>query len=391
MKRFLALTFIFFVTGISNSQLIDSEDFMPDKLISENLNEVISMNSLKRSDLKISYRDVIIHLHHTWTISRESSDFKHDVIVMIEKDGIIGYGEGAPSIRFGETPETVKKGLDAIIKLTGLDPEKFKWTSEYIEKNVDGYYAAKTAFDMAMYDYAGKKYGIPLYKMLGLNPDDTPYTSFSIGIDNIDVIKQKTKEAEPYKILKVKLGTDFDYDIIKTIRSITDKPIRADANEGWTRDEALEKLNWLYTQNVEFVEQPIPAADIEGIRWLRENTEMPIFADEALKTPADMPAIASAYDGVVIKLVKAGGITPALQLIHTAKTLGLKIMIGCMVSTSVAVTAAAHLTPMLEYADLDGNLLVRDDPFDGVKVIDGKLVLPDGPGLGVIPNNLFKK
>ena len=389
MKKIFVLLCFFIVNSIYAQDYLTPEGekftIIPDKIY-----EVADMTKNSASDYKFSYKDVIIHLHHTWTISRESSDFKHDVIAIIEKDGIIGYGEGAPSSRFGETPETVKQGLDKIFKLKELEPEKFKWTWNYIEKNVKGFYAAKTAFDIAMYDYIGKKYGIPLYKMLGLNPEDTPLTSFSIGIDDIDVIKQKVIEAEPYKILKVKLGADNDYEIINTIRNVTDKTIRVDANEGWTQEEALEKIKWLETQNVEFCEQPIPSKDIEGIRWLRDKCDMPIFADEALTKPSDLYDIASAYDGVVIKLVKSGGITPALQLIHTAKSLGLKTMIGCMVATSVSITAAAHLTPMLDYADLDGNLLVNDDPFDGVKVVNGKLALPKSPGLGVFPNKLFK-
>jgi len=388
-KVFLYLVCFLLVSENIYSQ---SEDFYIKRIFPKKISEAVEMDVFKNSDLKIKYKDVTIHLKHTWTIARGSSNSKITGIVMIEKDGIIGYGEAAlsTSSRFGETPETVREGITKIAELPDLDPLKYRWTSAYIDKNIEGFYAAKTAFDIAMYDYFGKYYKVPLYKMLGLNSEDTPLTSFSIAIDELDVIRKKVVEAQPYKILKVKLGADNDYDIIKTIRNITDKPIRVDANEGWTREEALEKIKWLSTQNVQFVEQPIPADDIEGIKWLNERTDMPIFADEALKTPEDLPKIASVYDGIVIKLVKCGGITPAFQLIETARTFGLKVMIGCMVATSVSITAAAHLTPLLDYADLDGNLLIGDDPFDGVKVKNGKLVLPNKPGLGVTPNEKFK-
>jgi L-alanine-DL-glutamate epimerase-like enolase superfamily enzyme len=243
---------------------------------------------------------------------------------------------------------------------------------------------AKCALDIALMDWVGKKLNAPLFRLFGLDKSQTARTSFSIGIDTPEVIKQKIKEAEAYPLLKIKVGKDSDAEILDTVRSVTDKPLRVDANEGWkTKEVALEKIKWLETMGVELIEQPLPAAMTEEHRWLRERVNMPIIADEAVKSAADIPALAGAYDGINIKLMKAGGVQEALTMIQMARALGLKIMIGCMIESSVAITAAAHLSPLIDWADLDGNLLISNDPFKGVEVKEGKLVLNDKPGLGV--------
>jgi L-alanine-DL-glutamate epimerase-like enolase superfamily enzyme len=233
-------------------------------------------------------------------------------------------------------------------------------------------------------DWIGKSYSIPLYKFWGLDTSDAPVTSFSIGIDTTEIIKQKVREAKSYPILKIKVGTDHDREIINTVRTITDKPIRVDANEGWkSKETAIKNIEWLISQGVEFIEQPMPSAMLEETAWLRDRVNIPIIADEAVKSSADIPILATAYDGINIKLMKSGGLLEAFRMIQMAKALNLKIMLGCMIESSVAVTAAAHLAPFVDWADLDGNLLISNDPFSGVKVNEGKLIYNDNPGLGV--------
>jgi L-alanine-DL-glutamate epimerase-like enolase superfamily enzyme len=211
-------------------------------------------------------------------------------------------------------------------------------------------------------------------------------TTFSIGIDTPEITKQKTLEAADYPILKVKVGLATDEPTIEAVRSVTKKPLRVDANEGWTdKEEAVRKINWLETQGVEFIEQPMPASMIEETRWVRSRVHLPIIADEACERPADIVKVKDAYDGVNVKLDKCGGVLQAFRMIQMAKALGMRTMLGCMVSSSVSVTAAAHLSPLVDYADLDGNLLISNDPYRGVRVVKGKLTLPDKPGLGLTP------
>ncbi|MFN3134170.1 MAG: enolase C-terminal domain-like protein, partial [Candidatus Kryptonium sp.] len=207
---------------------------------------------------------------------------------------------------------------------------------------------------------------------------------FTIGIDEPTVIERKVKEAEEYPILKVKLGLENDEEIIKTIRKVTDKPIRVDANEGWkTKEVALEKIKWLQDEGVEFVEQPMPADDLDSVTWLRDKVDIPIIADENCIRLYDVPILGKAYDGINIKLMKCTGIREAIKMINTAKAMKMKVMLGCMIESSVGITAGAQISPLVDFADLDGNLLITNDPFEGVKVENGKLILPDEPGLGI--------
>ncbi len=326
-----------------------------------------------------------LNLAHTWTISRNSSNFKNNVFVRIERDGIVGYGEAAPNVRYGEDHVKTTQRINEAKKIFEQN-NLFHFTEikDALEKTILDQSCAKAALDIALMDWIGKAFNLPLYKLWGVNPEKAPVTSFSIGIDTIEVIKQKVREAEAYPILKIKVGTDRDREIIKAVRSVTDKPIRVDANEGWkSKEEALEKIKWLKDQGVEFIEQPMPAEMLDETAWLRERADMPIIADEAVKTAADIPKLAKAYDGINIKLMKSGGLQEALRMIGMAKSLGMKIMLGCMIESSVAISAAAHLAPFVDYADLDGNLLISNDPFSGVKVEKGKFVFNDKPGLGV--------
>jgi len=333
----------------------------------------------------LEYKIRELQLKHTWTISRNSADVKHNVFVKYTHDGISGIGEAAPNIRYNETAEStvelINKAMPVVEKfdpwhfvdlgyaIAGLDPEQT---------------AAKCAIDIAIMDWITKRLGLPLYRYLGLDKNKAPMTSFSIGIDTPEIMQQKIEEAAEYPILKIKLGTDNDENIMQAVRSVTDKTLRVDANEGWKdKQEALEKIRWLQTLGVEFVEQPLPAAMLEDTRWLRDRVNIPLIADEAVKTAADIPALATAYDGINIKLMKSGGIQEALRMIWMARSLNMKVMLGCMVESSCAIAAAAHLSPLVDYADLDGNLLIKDDPFRAVIVREGRLILPDQPGLGL--------
>jgi L-alanine-DL-glutamate epimerase-like enolase superfamily enzyme len=328
-----------------------------------------------------------LKLRHTWTTTMSSSEFRDTLHLRYTRDGITGYGEGAPIVRYHENAADAQKAVESVREfLLGVNPWQFRKNSANLFRRLEGQFAAKAAIDIAWMDWLGKKLGIPLYRHLGLDPSDTPLTTFSIGIDTPEITKQKTQEADAFPILKIKVGLSTDEPTIEAVRSVTKKPLRVDANEGWKdKEEAVRKIDWLETQGVEFIEQPMPAAMIEETRWVRSHVHLPIIADEACLNAAAIPKLAEAYDGVNVKLDKCGGIQESLRTIDVARAFGMKVMIGCMVSTSVSVTAAAHLSPLVDYADLDGNLLIANDPFIGVRVEKGKLILPDAPGLGLTP------
>ena len=326
-----------------------------------------------------------LELKNVWTTSRNSSQYKQNVFVKIEKDGVTGYGEAAPNIRYGEEAQTTEEKIrSASTLLSQHDLFKYTKVKDVLDEWIVAQNCAKAALDIALMDWVAKSLNVPLYKMLGLDTDKTPLTSYSIGIDQIDVIKRKTLEASDFPILKVKVGNPNDEDIINAIRSVTDKPIRVDANEGWKdKETAVKKAQWMRSKGVEFIEQPMPAKMLEETAWVRQRVDIPLVADEAVLTARDIPSLADAYDGINIKLMKAGGIQEALKMIHIARALDLKIMLGCMIESSIAITAAAHLSPLADWADLDGNLLIRNDPFSGVKVVGGRLLLSDLPGIGI--------
>ena len=247
-----------------------------------------------------------------------------------------------------------------------------------------GNYAAKASVDIALHDLTGKLAGQPWFRLWGLNRDKTPYTSFTIGIDTPEVVMEKTREADIYKILKVKLGRDNDREMIESVRSVTDKPVYVDVNQGWKNKEAaLEMVHWLKEKNVIFVEQPMPKEMKDDIAWLTERSPLPILADEALQTLPDLLGMKGIYSGINVKLMKCGGMHAAYKMMTMARQMGMKILIGCMTETSCAVSAAAQLSPLADWADLDGNLLISNDLFDGMTVVDGKVTLPDRPGIGI--------
>ncbi len=335
----------------------------------------------------IETRTVRLKLRHTWTTVMSSSDYRDNFYLAYTRDGITGHGEGAPIPRYHESSVSAAKAIDSVRDyVTSTDPWYFSKLLAEVFQRVNGQFAAKAALDIALMDWMGQRLGIPLYRYFGLDPKDAPITTFSIGIDTPEMTRKKVEEAAQFPVLKVKVGLDTDEATIDAVRKVTNKPLRVDANEGWTdKEEAVRKINWLEKMGVEFVEQPMPASMIEETRWVRGKVHLPIIADEACLHLSDIPKLKDAYDGVNIKLDKAGGILEGYRMIQIAKSLGMKTMLGCMISSSVSVTAAAHLSPLVDYADLDGNLLIANDPFTGVLVKDGKLILPDRPGLGLKP------
>ena len=326
-----------------------------------------------------------LELKHVFTVALNSRTTTPVMMVEVEQDGITGYGEASMPPYLGESHETAKAFLSQV------DLKKYRdiYTLEDILHDIDGIApgnpAAKAAVDIALHDWIGKKFGQPWYRIWGLNPAKTPVTSFTIGIDTKEVVRQKTKEAEIYKILKVKLGRDNDKEMIETIREVTDKPIRVDVNQGWKdRNEALKMIEWLATKGIEFVEQPMPKERVDDHAWLRERSPLPIVGDESVVRLPDVRKAYGAYDGINIKLMKCTGMREAMKMVLLARGLDMKIMLGCMTETSCAISAAAQLSPLVDWADLDGAVLIKNDLFDGASIVDGKVTLVDRPGIGVV-------
>jgi L-alanine-DL-glutamate epimerase-like enolase superfamily enzyme len=338
-------------------------------------------------DVTFETEIVRLKLRHTWTTVMSSSEYRDVLYVRYTRDGVTGHGEGAPIVRYKEDARSARAALESVRPLVaGSDPWEFEKLMARVFHDVPGANAAKAALDIALMDWAGQKLGVPLYRWFGLDPKDAPVTTFSIGIDNPAVTRDKVREAAPYAVLKIKVGLDTDEATIAAVRSVTDKPLRVDANEGWTdKETALRRIEWLAKQGVEFVEQPMPADRLDDIHWIHQRTPVPLIADESVLHPTDIPRLQGVFDGINVKLDKCGGIMEAYREIQIAKALGMKTMLGCMISSSCTVTAAAHLSPLVDYADLDGNLLIANDPWRGVTVEHGKLVLADRPGLGLLP------
>ncbi len=328
-----------------------------------------------------------LNLRHTWTTVMSSSDYRETIFVEYRRDGIAGTGEGAPIVRYGESAQSAQQVIETARPwLEAADPWQFSKVLAQVLTRIEGEWAAKAAIDIALLDWVSQRLGIPLWRYLGLDKHDAPLTTFSIGIDKAAVVRQKVREAESFPVLKVKVGLENDAEVIEAVRSVTNKPLRADANEGFkTKENAVAKINWLEKQGVEFVEQPLPAANLEDMNWIRSRVHIPIIADEACLHPRDIPRLAPHFDGVNIKVDKCGGLMQAWRMIQIARALGLKVMLGCMVSSSVAISGAAQLSPLVDYADLDGNLLISNDPYEGVQVVRGRIVLSDRPGLGLKP------
>ena len=336
-----------------------------------------------RGRMTLSYAPYELQLQHTFTVSAMSRKTTPDVQVKLEYEGFTGYGEASMPPYLGHTVESVCAFLDKV-DLSGFDdPYQMEEILAYVDSLSPGDAPAKAAIDIALHDLVGQMLGAPWYKIWGLNPEKAPSTTFTIGIDTPEVVLEKTEEAAGrFNILKVKVGLDSDKEMIETIRKVTDVPLAVDANQGWKdREFALDEIYWLKEQGVVMVEQPMSSLDDNA--WLTERSPLPVFADESIQRLRDIQGIKGAFSGINIKLMKCTGMSEGYKMITLARALGMKVMVGCMTETSCAVTAAAHLAPAVDFADLDGNLLISNDLFSGVTVKKGRLILPDKPGLGL--------
>lgn len=326
-------------------------------------------------------------LRHAFTIATASRTSTPGMLLEVEHDGIIGYGEASMPPYLGESQASAAAFLAQVDLGRFPDPFQLGEILPAIDALAPGNTAAKAAVDIALHDWIGKKLGAPWHRIWGLDPAKAPVTSFTIGIDTPEVVRQKTREAAPYKIIKVKLGRDpaTDRALIDAIREVTDRPITVDANQGWpNRAEALRMIEWLATRGVIFIEQPMPKENPDDTAWLRERSPLPLIADESVQRLPDVRRALGVFDGINIKLMKCTGLREAHEMITVARALGLKVMLGCMTETSCAISAAAQLSPLVDWADLDGALLIKNDVFLGTTVVDGKLTLNDLPGIGVV-------
>jgi L-alanine-DL-glutamate epimerase-like enolase superfamily enzyme len=341
-------------------------------------------NTGKGNRLKLRFRPYDLQLTHTFTVASYSRNTTPVVLTELEYDGIIGYGEASLPPYLGESHQSVITFLNKLDMEQFTDPFRMDEILEYVNGVDIENRAAKASVDIALHDLIGKIINQPLYKLWGLTPENTPVTSFTIGIDKPKVVIEKTKEAARFKVLKVKLGRGNDKEMINSVRSITDVPIYVDVNQGW-KDKvmALDMINWLKEKGVVFVEQPMPADQIEDMAWLTQHSPLPTIADEAFHRLPDIAKFKDIYSGINIKLMKSTGLREAHKMITVARALDMKVMMGCMTETSCAVSAAAQLSPLVDWADLDGNLLIDNDVYEGVKVINGKITLNDWPGIGI--------
>jgi L-Ala-D/L-Glu epimerase / N-acetyl-D-glutamate racemase len=338
----------------------------------------------KSTTMKLRFVPYELQLKHVFTLATSSRTTTPVVLTEIEYEGMTGFGEASMPPYLGESHESVTKFLSQVNLSQFRDPFLIEDIVEYLDGIMPGNHAAKASVDIALHDLVGKLIGKPWFRLWGLDPMKTPNTSFTIGIDTPDVVRQKVAEAEPYKILKVKLGLGNDREMIETIRSVSDKPICVDVNQGWKdRNYALEMANWLKKENVVFLEQPMPKTMVDDIAWLNSKSPIPVVADEALQTIDDLLPLKGVYSAINIKLMKCGGMNAAYKIAQLAREMDMKVMIGCMTETSCAISAAAQLSPLAYWADLDGNLLISNDCFEGVKVIDGKIILIEKPGIGI--------
>ena len=342
------------------------------------------------SKLKLTFFPYELKLRHVFTVATYSRSTTPDVQVEIAYDGYVGYGEASmPPYLAKElgTLDSVQQFLARAAKCLEQfsDPFQLETILSAIDALDNGNAAGKAAVDIAMHDLVGKLLGQPWYRLLGLDASLAPSTTFTVGIDTAEVVRQKTKEcAEKFNILKVKLGRDNDKEMIETIRSVTNLPIAVDANQGWKdRQYALDMIEWLHEHGIVMVEQPMPKEQLDDIAWVTEQSSLPIFADESIQRMGDIASLKGAFTGINIKLMKCTGMREAWKMVNTARALGMKVMLGCMTETSCAVSAAAQLSPAVDFADLDGNLLIANDRFLGVQVEKGRLTLPGRPGIGL--------
>ena len=334
--------------------------------------------------MKFTFKPYTLELKHVFTIATSSRSTSPVMFTQIEYDGKIGYGEASMPPYLGESHETVANFLSKVNLSQFNDPFKMDEILDYVDGIEENNPAAKAAVDIALHDLVGKLMGQPWYKVWGYDANKNPHTSFTIGIDTAEVVKQKVQEADPYSILKVKLGRDTDKETIETIRSVTNKPLVVDVNQGWTdKHFALDMIHWLDERGVKMVEQPMPKTQLDDMAWLTEKSPLPTFADESLQRIPDVIKAHGIYTGINIKLMKCTGLREAHKMVNLAKSLDMQVMLGCMTETSCAISAISQLAPEADWADIDGNLLIGNDLFTGTLVVDGKLQLANAPGIGL--------
>lgn len=338
----------------------------------------------KTGHLVLRFKPYELKLKHAFNLAKSSRTTTPDVQVELEYDGIVGYGEASMPPYLGESVESVTKFLSSLDLAQFTDPFRIDDILAYVDSVAPNNRAAKASIDIALHDLLGKIMGQPWYKIWGLSPEKIHPTSFTISNDTPEVVQQKIKESEQYKVLKVKMGVPGDKELVETIRKSTDRLLCVDANQGWnTKEEALEMCHWLKERNCIFVEQPLPKEMLDETAWLRERSPLPIIADEAFQRLPDVIRFKDVYDGINIKLMKSTGLHEAYKMAVLAKSLGMYVMLGCMTETSCGIAAAAQLSPMVDWTDLDGNVLIANDRFEGLIFEDGKVIPADKPGLGV--------
>jgi L-Ala-D/L-Glu epimerase len=321
---------------------------------------------------------------HPFIIARGGqSDYRTIWVRLKDADGHVGWGEAAPSRFYGETAESVLAALNVYVAAMPEDPFDLEETERRWAALLRVNASARAALSAALHDLVGKRLGVPLYRLWGLDPAKAPRSTFTIGLDTPERIRLKVGEAAEYPILKIKLGTERDVEILRAIRDVTDKELRVDANCGWTQKQAIAMLPVLQEFGVTVLEQPLPPDQIAGLAEISRRASIPVIADESCRTVEDIPPLVGAVDGINIKLAKCGSLREALRMIAVARAHGMMVMVGCMIESSLGITAAAHLTPLVDIVDLDGAALLDNDPFVGAHIDGGQVTLPSGPGLGV--------
>jgi len=341
--------------------------------------------------MKLKFRPYELQLKHAFTIASSSRTTTTVMLTEIAYEGVTGYGEASMPPYLGENIQSAAEFLSRVDLSRFSSPFLLEDIIAYVDAAAMGNNAAKASVDIALHDLVGKLIGQPWHRLWGLNPAKAPNTSFTIGMDTPDVVRQKVIEAGAYRILKVKLGRNNDKEMIETVRSVTDKPIYVDANQGWTdRNMAVEMIHWLKEKGAILIEQPMHRTAHDDNAWITQHSPLPIVADEAIQTASDLVGLKGIYSGINIKLMKCGGMRNAFKMAAMARMMGLKVMIGCMTETSCAISAAAQLSPLVDWADLDGNLLISNDAYEGVKIVDGKITLNEMAGIGITSKQVSK-
>lgn len=338
--------------------------------------------------MKLSHQTIELKPTHPFVIARGGYAHHRNVILRLtDDDGLQGFGEAAPNRYYGESVATVLAALGQFKPIIErADPMALESTEADLNRVLRGNASAKSAVSSALHDLVGKRLGLPTYRIWGLDASSVPLSSFTIAIAESHELERRVAEARDYPILKIKLGTDRDMEIVRIVRNAApEKRLRVDANAAWTAKHAVRMSDFLADQGVEMIEQPVPANDIEGLRFVRKRSRLPVFADESCLVATDIARLAGAVDGINIKLAKCGSLREALRMVHTARALDMQVMAGCMIESSLGISAIAQISPLLDFADFDGAALLSSDPFRGASIAGGTIQLSNAPGLGATP------